>query len=157
MIGAEAAGVMFTANPGNGRRDETVISAAWGLGESVVSGSVNTDNLTVSSPDGTVVSSETADKAVMTVYAAHSTEELPVPEDQRNRPVSSEADAAELAEYGSRIQNHFGAPQDIEWARTNGRFWILQARPITALPEVEGPIATDWTVPEPSAMYVRAS
>jgi rifampicin phosphotransferase len=157
MVDAESAGVMFTANPGNGRRDETVISAAWGLGESVVSGSVNTDNLTVRSPDGTVVSSETADKAVMTVYAAHRTEELPVPEDQRNRPVLSEADAAELAEYGSRIQNHFGAPQDIEWARTNGRFWILQARPITALPEVEGPIPTDWTVPEPSAMYVRAS
>jgi rifampicin phosphotransferase len=157
MVDAESAGVMFTANPSNGRRDETVISAAWGLGESVVSGSVNTDNLTVRTPDGTVVSSETADKAVMTVYADQRTEERPVPEQQRNRPVLSEAEAAELAEYGTRIQNRFAAPQDIEWARANGQFWILQARPITALPEVEAAMPTDWTVPEPTAMYVRAS
>ena len=80
-----------------------------------------------------------------------------MPADQRMRPVLSEAEAAELAGYGTRIENHFGAPQDIEWARTNGRFWILQARPITALPEVEAPMPTDWTVPEPTAMYVRAS
>jgi phosphohistidine swiveling domain-containing protein len=157
MVDAESAGVMFTANPSNGRRDETVISAAWGLGESVVSGSVNTDNIVVRTPDGTVLSSETADKAVMTVYADQRTEERPVPEDQRKRPVLSEAEAAGLAEYGTRIQNHFGAPQDIEWARANGKFWILQARPITALPEVEAPAPTDWTVPEPTAMYVRAS
>ncbi len=157
MVDAESAGVMFTANPSNGQRAETVISAAWGLGESVVSGSVNTDNIVVHTPDGKVLSSETADKAVMTTYAERRTQELPVPAEQRNRPALSAADAAELARYGTRIENHFGAPQDIEWARTNGRFWILQARPITALPEVEGPMPTDWTVPEPSAMYVRAS
>ena len=157
MVDADSAGVMFTANPSNGRRDEAVISAAWGLGESIVSGSVNTDNIVVRTPDGTVLSSETADKAVMTAYAERRTQELPVPAEQRNRPALSAAEAAELAGYGNRIEDHFGAPQDIEWARTNGRFWILQARPITALPEVEGPVPTDWTVPEPSAMYVRAS
>ena len=58
MVDADSAGVMFTANPSNGRRDETVISAAWGLGESVVSGSVNTDNFVVHTPDGTVLSSQ---------------------------------------------------------------------------------------------------
>jgi pyruvate,water dikinase len=157
MVEAEAAGVMFTANPSNGRRDETVISAAWGLGESVVSGSVNTDNIVVHTPDGAVLSSAIADKAVMTIYAEQRTQEIPVPAEQRMRPVLSEAEAAELAAYGARIENHFGAPQDIEWARADGRFWILQSRPITALPEVEGPMPTDWTVPEPSAMYVRAS
>jgi rifampicin phosphotransferase len=157
MVDAEAAGVMFTANPSNGRRDETVISAAWGLGESVVSGSVNTDNIVVRAPDGAVVSYETADKAVMTIYAEQRTHEIPVPVDQRTRPVLSEAKAAELAAYGTSIENHFGAPQDIEWARADGRFWILQSRPITALPEAEAPQPTDWTVPEPTAMYVRAS
>src|SRR4029453_14373019 len=157
MVDADAAGVMFTANPTNGRRDETVISAAWGLGESVVSGAVNTDNFVVREPDGMVRSSEIADKAVMTVYAEQRTEERPVPADQRKRPVLSEAEAAELAASGTRIENHYGAPQDIEWARADGRFWILQARPITALPEAEAAMPTDWTVPEPSAMYVRAS
>jgi phosphohistidine swiveling domain-containing protein len=157
MVDADSAGVMFTANPSSGRRNETVISAAWGLGESVVSGSVNTDNIVVRTPDGTVLSSETADKAVMTTYAERRTQELPVPAERRNRPALSTAEAAELAGYGTRIEDHFGTPQDIEWARTNGSFWILQARPITALPAVEGAIPTDWTVPEPSAMYVRAS
>ena len=157
MVHAEAAGVMFTANPSNGRRNETVISAAWGLGESVVSGSVNTDNIVVRTPDGAVLSNETADKAVMTIYAEQRTQEVPVPADQRMGPVLSEAESAALAAYGTRIESHFGAPQDIEWARTNGRFWILQARPITALPEVEAAPPMDWTVPEPTAMYVRAS
>jgi len=157
MVDANAAGVMFTANPSNGHRDETVISAAWGLGESVVSGSVNTDNIVVSEADGTVLSSETADKAVMTVPTEHRTQERPVPDDQRRQPVLSESDAAALAAYGTRIENHYGAPQDIEWARADGQFFIVQARPITALPEVEAPMPTDWTVPEPTAMYVRAS
>ena len=141
MIDAESAGVMFTANPSNGHRDETVISAAWGLGESVVSGSVNTDNIVVREADGTVLSSETADKAVMIVPAEHRTEERPVPDEQRSQPVLSESDAAVLAAYGSRIENHYGAPQDIEWARANGQFYIVQARPITALPEIEAPAA----------------
>ena len=157
MVDAEAAGVMFTANPSNGRRDETVISAAWGLGESVVSGSVNTDNIVVRTPDGAVLSNETADKAVMTIYAEQRTQEVPVPADQRMGAVLSEAETAALAAYGTRIDNHFGAPQDIEWARADGRFWILQSRPITALPEVEAAPPMDWTVPEPTAMYVRAS
>jgi rifampicin phosphotransferase len=157
MVDAEAAGVMFTANPSNGRRDQTVISAAWGLGESVVSGAVNTDNIVVRKPDGTVLSSEIADKAVMTSYGEHRTEERSVPAELRRRPVLSKAEAVQLAGYGTRIENHYGAPQDIEWARADGRFWILQARPITALPEVEAPMPTDWTVSEPTAMYVRAS
>jgi rifampicin phosphotransferase len=157
MVDADAAGVMFTANPSNGRRDETVVSAAWGLGESVVSGAVNTDNFVVREPDGVVRSSEIADKAVMTVYAERGTEERSVPADQRKRPVLSNAQAAELAAYGTRIENHYGAPQDIEWARADGKFWILQARPITALPEVEAPVPTDWTGLEPHAMYIRAS
>jgi pyruvate,water dikinase len=71
--------------------------------------------------------------------------------------VLSPAEAAELAAYGTRIENHYGAPQDIEWARADGQFFIVQARPITALPEVEASMPTDWTVPEPTAMYVRAS
>ena len=157
LVDAEAAGVMFTANPSTGRCDEAVISAAWGLGESVVSGSVNTDNIVVHKPDGKVVSSETADKAVMTVRAERRTEEREVPGEQRTRPVLTEADAVELANYGIRIEEHFGAPQDIEWARADGRFWIVQARPITAIPEPEAPMPTDWTVPEPTAMYARAS
>ena len=68
MVEAEAAGVMFTANPATGRRDEAVISAAWGLGESV-SDSVTPDDVIVSQDTGRVLARRTADKAVMTVYS----------------------------------------------------------------------------------------
>jgi len=68
MVPSDAAGVMFTANPSNGRRDQATISAAWGLGESVVSGSVTPDDLVVEKASGNVLSRQTADKDVMTVY-----------------------------------------------------------------------------------------
>ena len=157
MVEADAAGVMFTANPTNGRRDEAVISAAWGLGEAVVSGAVNTDNLVVRQPDGPVLSRATADKAVMTSYTSTGTEERPVPTERRTEPVLDDQAALELASIGETIEAHYGAPQDVEWARRGDTFFVLQARPVTALPEPEGPVPTDWTVPHPSAMYARAS
>src|SRR5918998_1546523 len=61
MVESEAAGVMFTANPANGRRDQVAISTAWGLGESVVSGSVTPDSIVVEKETGRIISRETAD------------------------------------------------------------------------------------------------
>jgi pyruvate,water dikinase len=157
MVSANAAGVLFTANPTNGRRQEAVISAAWGLGESVVGGTVNTDDLVVAKADGRILERSTADKAVMTTYAAGGTVEADVPPDRRTTPVLDDAAAAELARLGSVIETHFGAPQDIEWARADGRFFVVQSRPITALPPPVAEPPTDWSVPDPKAMYVRAS
>src|SRR5215213_9478209 len=103
MIESEAAGVMFTANPSNGRRNEATISAAWGLGESVVSGSVTPDSIVVEKRSGRVLSRETADKEVMTVYSEDRTAERPVPEAQRRQPMLDDGAVAELARYGKRI------------------------------------------------------
>ena len=157
MVEAESAGVMFTANPANGRRDQIVISAAWGLGESVVSGSVTTDDVVVEAGTGRVLSRRTADKDVMTVYADHGTREQPVPTGRRRQPVLDDRAAAGLAGYGSRIADHFGAPQDIEWARAGGEFFILQSRPVTALPEPAADTPDTWPVPYPHGLYFRAS
>ncbi len=126
MIESEASGVMFTANPANGRRDQTVIAAAWGLGEAIVSGAVNTDDLVVDAT-GTVIDRHLADKEVQTVYVERGTAELPVPEDRRRAAVLDDAAAAELAALGGRIRDHYRAPQDIEWARRDGTF--LSSRP----------------------------
>ena len=157
MVEADAAGVMFTANPANGRRDELVISAAWGLGEAVVSGQVNTDDLVLDKRRSVINSRRTADKLIMTSYADLGTTERPVPEAQRRAAVLTDDDAKALAGLGIRIEGHYGAPQDIEWARSGGEFFILQARPITALPDAEAPMPTDWSVPDRTDMYVRAS
>ncbi|WP_160668589.1 PEP/pyruvate-binding domain-containing protein [Pseudarthrobacter sp. ATCC 49987] len=157
MIEAESAGVMFTANPANGRRDQLVISAAWGLGESVVSGTVTTDDVVVEAGTGRVLSRRTADKDIMTVYADHGTREQPVPKDRRRQPVLDDQAVARLARYGTRIAAHFGVPQDIEWARAGGEFFILQSRPVTALPAPAADTPDTWPVPYPKGLYFRAS
>src|SRR5215217_8275983 len=157
MVESEAAGVMFTANPTNGRRNEVAISAAWGLGESVVSGSVTPDSIVVEKESGRVITRETANKEVMTSYTEDGTEERPVPEARRRQPVLDDEAAAKLVGYGASIEDHYGAPQDIEWALAGGEFFIVQSRPITALPEPEADPPTDWSVPDPKALYARAS
>jgi pyruvate,water dikinase len=157
MVDAAAAGVLFTANPATGRRDQVVISAAWGLGESVVSGAVTTDDVVVDAATGRVAQRRTADKNVMTVYDGTGTREQAVPEEKRREPVLDDDAAAALARQGIAIAKHFGSPQDIEWAQSEGDFFILQARPITALPEPSADAPTEWPLPYPNGMYFRAS
>jgi len=159
LVPAEAAGIMFTANPITGARHQATISAAWGLGEATVGGLVTPDTLTVDKATGAVLSRRTATKEVMTVPVTAEdgeemgTEEQPVPEELRNVPVLSDSQAAELARLGVEIEELYERPMDIEWALLDGRFAILQARPITALPEPP----TDWPLPKPKGQYMRAS
>jgi rifampicin phosphotransferase len=157
MVESEAAGVMFTANPSNGRRDQSTISAAWGLGESVVSGTVTPDSIVVEKQSGRVLSRETADKGVMTVYSENGTEQRPVPEARRRQAVLDDGAAAELVRYGKRIEELYGTPQDIEWALAGDEFFVVQARTITALPEPMADPPATWSVPDPKGFYVRAS
>ncbi|WP_433440205.1 PEP/pyruvate-binding domain-containing protein [Nonomuraea sp. CA-141351] len=136
LVDADAAGVMFTANPMSGARDETVINASWGLGEAVVGGQVTPDTIVVSG--GAVTRSQVGDKTVMTVRTPDGTHEQPVPEELRGRSVLDAAQAVELAAIGARIQALYGTPMDVEWARRGSEFAIVQARPITGIkPQVE--------------------
>jgi rifampicin phosphotransferase len=153
LVDAEAAGIMFTANPLNGNRDEYVINAAWGLGEAVVGGAVTPDTITVSKPKGSVIQRDTAEKQVMTVRTETGTEERPVPESLKNIPVLSEEQAVTLAKIGAEIEELYGMPMDIEWTLADGKFAIVQARPVTAIPEA--PIK--WAPPDPKGTYMRTS
>ena len=158
MVAAESSGVLFTADPATGRRDQLVVSAAWGLGESVVGGLVGTDDHVVDKASGRVLSRRVADRTEMTVYAdGGGTEQRPVPAELGRGPVLDDAAIAELAGLAARIEEHFGTPQDVEWARADGRFHIVQSRPITALPAPTADPPTDWTVPDPDGWYFRAS
>jgi phosphohistidine swiveling domain-containing protein len=157
LVPAEVAGIMFTANPINGKRDEVAISAAWGLGEAVVGGKVTPDDLIVEKKSGRVLSRETASKEVMTVRVNGGTEDQPVPENLRQVPVLDDEMAAELARLGTQIEDLFEMPMDIEWALADGRFAIVQARPITALPEPEKTLQEQWPMPDPKGQYMRAS
>jgi pyruvate,water dikinase len=153
LINAEAAGIMFTANPLNGNRDQAVINAAWGLGEAVVGGAVTPDTLTVDKPTRELIARETAEKLVMTVRTESGTEEQPVPDSLQKIPVLSDEQAAQLTRCGVEIEELYGMPMDIEWTLADGDFAIVQARPVTALPEAP----LDWPLPDPKGVYMRAS
>jgi len=135
LVAADVAGVLFTANPITGARHQVMINASWGLGEAIVSGLVTPDSLIVDKTTGRIVVQEIADKAVMTVRTAGGTREAPVPAGQRRQAVLTAAQTAELAQLGLAIERLYGQPMDIEWAMYDGRIFVVQARPITVLPQ----------------------
>jgi pyruvate,water dikinase len=153
LVLASAAGVMFTANPLNGRRDQLVINAAWGLGESVVSGAVSPDTIVLDKASGRILERRVADKERMTLRARGGTREEAVPESWRRKSVLSRAESVELAALGSRVEGIYGRPMDVEWAFSEREFYLLQARPITTLPES----APSWESPVPRAVMMRMS
>jgi pyruvate,water dikinase len=157
MVPAEAAGILFTANPVNGRRDQAMISAAWGLGEAIVGGLVTPDMHIVDKTSGAILEQKIADKQQMTVRSDLGTLEQDVPAELRRAPVLNAGTTAELVKLGVQIEALYGLPMDIEWALAAKRIFILQARPITALPEPEVPLTIEWKPPLPDGIYMRTS
>ncbi|NUR88495.1 MAG: phosphoenolpyruvate synthase, partial [Nonomuraea sp.] len=139
MVDARVSGVMFTANPVTGRRREAVIDANPGLGEAVVSGAVNPDRFVVSG--GRVLERKAGDKKLtIRPLPGGGTERV---ETAHDGLCLTDAQALALAALGDRVEHHYGAPQDTEWAIDQaGTLWLTQARPITTLyplPEPAGP------------------
>jgi pyruvate,water dikinase len=128
----EKAGVMFTVDPVRQRRDQMIVEAVWGLGEALVSGQVTPDHYVVAR-DGRVKQARVAVQplAILPV-AGGGTHEQPLDPEQGARRVLDDAELRELALLGNRLQEHFGAPQDVEWAFQKGRLYLLQSRPVTA-------------------------
>ncbi|MGD9600376.1 MAG: PEP/pyruvate-binding domain-containing protein [Gammaproteobacteria bacterium] len=137
MLEPDAAGVMFTANPLTARTDEIVLNASWGLGEAVVSGAVNPDTY-VLDRNTLVLKSFTCGGKERRITrdrtAGRGTREDLTPDHARGTPSLSETEARQLAGIGREIMARYdGLPQDIEWARCDDRFHILQARPVTGV------------------------
>ncbi|WP_395398458.1 PEP/pyruvate-binding domain-containing protein [Arthrobacter sp. UC242_113] len=144
MVDADVAGVMFTANPLTGRRRETVIDAAPGLGEALVSGAVNPDQFTVDAATGQILRRSLGDKR---------TESRPVPaggtrllrrqdgdqqdgdrQDGDRKACLTDEQVRSLARVGTRVEELYGEPQDLEWAiAPDGGIQVVQSRPITTL------------------------
>jgi phosphohistidine swiveling domain-containing protein len=131
LVLAEAAGVMFTVDPVGGGRNKVVISANWGLGESVVAGVVTPDVAVVDRASGTLVSYQVGSKETMTVADGTATRAAGTPAGPRSAAVLSPSQAAELARVGLAIEKLYDEPADIEWALAAGELSVVQARPIT--------------------------
>ncbi len=133
LVAAEVAGVLFTRDPLDPQGQRMLIEASWGLGESIVSGKVAPDRYHIDRQSGNIVEEHIAEKTVQ--VTAEGT--CPVPADKQKQPCLDTARLGELAELGRRVEKLFGEPCDVEWAWADGRFWLLQARPITATGVIE--------------------
>ena len=135
MVPAEAAGVLFTADPVSGSPETITINATLGLGESLVSGQVQPDVIRVQRRTRTIASRVTGDKAVMTVLTDEGTRQVEVPAERRRETALSDQQALELARVGIGIEALYGGPMDVEWAVRGDQVYVLQARPITTSPQ----------------------
>lgn len=133
LVAAEVAGVLFTRDPHDPAGRRMLVEASWGLGESVVSGRVTPDRFTLDRATGAVLERHIACKQVQVTAAG--TE--PVPAERQDVPCLSDAQLAQLAELGRRVEALYGDARDVEWAWADGRAWLLQARPITTASAAE--------------------
>jgi rifampicin phosphotransferase len=134
MVEASVAGVLFTANPVTGKRRQAVIDASPGLGEAVVSGMVNPDHFVANTATGEIVERRLGDKRVAIMAGSGSGTERVELDSGEERASLSDGQVLALAKLGERVEEHYGMPQDTEWAIDDGgRIWLLQARPITTL------------------------
>lgn len=132
MVQAKAGGVLYTVDPNSASNDDLLLSAAWGLGVSVVDGSSHVDFWRIRRRDGAIVSRQTGDKAAaFALLAQGGIVSQPVPDEDRNRPCLTDEQVRTLVEYGLRLEAHYGMPQDVEWSLDrDDRLIVLQARPL---------------------------
>jgi len=134
MVDSARSGVAFTVDPATGDRDRVVIEAAFGLGEVVVGGQVQPDTYAVAKDGPRLLEARVGRKAFKIVRGDDGRDRrVELPEAEGRRRVLSDAEAEALATLALRIEAHYGAPQDIEWAEEGGKWFVLQTRPVTAL------------------------
>ena len=140
MVDPRCAGVMFTRSPLTGDRSVVAIEAAWGLGSALVSGEVTPDRYVVGKVTG-----EIAKRSVATKERCHRldpvtgevrTEEVPA--GLRDARCLTDREIAALVAVARRVEDHFGTPQDIEWAIRGDAVFLLQSRPETVWSQREG-------------------
>lgn len=136
MVHSDVAGVLFTANPISSSRDELVIEANWGLGESVVSGKSMNDFYSLQKSPLRLKDKKILKKTIMICFdeqKGFGRKEMTVGPDKMDAPTLSDEQALELGEIGTRIEKLFESPQDIEWAYESEKLYILQSRTIRTL------------------------
>ena len=139
MVQSQRSGVMFTVHPVTGASDKVVIEAVYGLGEACVSGvvtpdfyvvdksSLNIDEKAVSHQERELVRKPNASPK------EEANEWIPVAAGRAGAQKLTDEEISRIATLGRRVEGHYGAPQDIEWAEADGEFFIVQARPVTTL------------------------
>ncbi|MBF6182276.1 phosphoenolpyruvate synthase [Nocardia otitidiscaviarum] len=160
MVSARSAGVAFTADPSDGRRDRVVIDAARGQGEVVVSGATEPDTYLLDAAGPTLLATRTGHQSFAIVAGTDADQRVELSAADQDAPTLTEEQAIEVAALALRVQAHHGGrPQDVEWAYDADTLWLVQARPITMLPDhptaATRPPADRRTESDPHEVLVR--
>jgi phosphohistidine swiveling domain-containing protein len=152
MVEPDVSGILFTADPVSGNRHIVSINASYGLGEALVSGLVSADLYKVDKRSQQEVEAQIGDKQIaIWPLPRGGTERRPVDGAQRRARALPPAQTLALAALGTRIEEHYGVPQDIEWALVGEELTVLQSRPITSLYPLPQP------APQDEALHVYVS
>jgi pyruvate,water dikinase len=134
LVVPDKAGVLFTADPVQRRRDVLVVEAVWGFGESLVSGEAIPDHYELERASGRLLRAIVPVKRSMLVRRdGGGLVEQAVPESLQRARVLEEGELAALRALAEHVEASFGMPQDVEWAIAAGQLFVLQSRPITTL------------------------
>ncbi len=167
------AGVMFTLDTESGFPDAVLINGSWGLGETVVKGSVNPDRFMVYKPFtknlslSPILERTCGSKLEKMIYASdehHShTDEatvvVPTSDEEQKSLVLNDDEVLQLARWGVKIEAHYKRPMDIEWAKdgVNGELYIVQARPETIESQKNATILRTYHLKERSSVLIQGS
>ena len=143
MVSSGTSGVMFTVNPVDGKND-VVIESSWGLGESIASGVITPDRFVIGR-DGIVKERNIRHKAKGYFLRDGTNQLVDIDPSRMDMPSSDDDLLREVLDLGMRLEEHFNAPQDVEWAVEAGVLYVLQSRNITTISEPEEHDDILWT------------
>jgi len=147
LVAADISGIAFSANPVNNSREEVVINAGWGLGETIVSGHMSPDELVLPKSGNTILTRKTGAKE--TALFLHPDGRVRECHGYRSDQFClDERDACLLRDLVLRVEELYGCPVDVEWARREGEILLLQARPVTTMIPLPETLHTDGEAPK---------
>ena len=133
MIQSEISGICFTVHPITKDHDQMVIEAGYGLGEIIVGGKITPDTYVVHKKNWIILDKNIGRQKTMPLKNKGGNIEKQVPKSKQEKQKLSDTQILKLAKICQKIEKHYKAPQDIEWVLKNGKFYIVQSRPITTL------------------------
>lgn len=163
MVQSERSGVMFTLDPDRNDPTKIVIDAIYGLGEAIVSGAVTPDHFVVKKDELEIVKKEIkAQRRQLVRRINPAPDEEPnlwvdVPEEAQREPKLTDQQVKDLAAIGREVEEHYGKPQDIEWAFEGGKFYIVQSRPVTTVQAATSAEEDDDGAEEPAPVLLEGA
>ena len=133
MVQSDASGVIFTADPTGQRKNVILIEAVWGLGELIVQGEIIPDLYVVDFKTLKILEKEIHPQRIQLIKKGEKTLKTLVPKSKIKKPKLTNSEVKKLAKMAKKIHEHYFFPQDLEWAREKGKFYIVQTRPITTI------------------------